>query len=82
MELVPGELLALLLVVSLSEIAADQGIVHVEAGRDLDVLPAPLQVAFADLRKAQTQPGLRVAGVQGVAFSKADFASAILTCVR
>ncbi len=49
------ELGALFLVVGLAEVAADEGVVGVEAGGDLDLPAARLQVALADLGQAQAQ---------------------------
>ena len=46
---------ALFLVVGLAEVAADEGVVGVEAGGDLDLPSARLEVALADLGQTQTQ---------------------------
>ena len=53
-----------LLEIGLAEIAAQQGIVGVEADRDLDLAPPGVQVAVADLGEAEAEAGHRVGRVQ------------------
>ncbi len=57
--------LSLLLIVGLAQIAADEGIVHVEARGDFDFLAAFLKVPLADLRKPETEPRKRIGRVEG-----------------
>ena len=47
---------ALLFIVGFAQIAADQGVVGVQAGGNLDVPAALVQMALPDLGQPQTQP--------------------------
>jgi hypothetical protein len=68
-----------LLVVSLAEVAAYEGIARVEAGGNLEVARLVVEPAVPDLREPQTEPWQRIGLVEHDAFSKACRASAVLT---
>ncbi len=83
LELGLGEPAALLLEVSLAEVAADQRVVGIEGSGYLDLLGAGVEIPFADLREAQAQPRQRIGGVpSAMARSKADLALSTSIRVR
>ncbi len=55
---------ALAFVVGLAEIAANQAVARVEAGRRLDVGDALVEVTFTDLRQTESEPRQRIALVE------------------
>ena len=62
--LLGGQLLAPLLEVGAAEVGAQQRVAGIEADGELDVAPAGLQVAVADLGEAEPEP--RQGGLSGI----------------
>ena len=61
---------AFLFIVGFAQIAADQGVVGVQAGGNLEVPAALIQIALADLGQPQTQPREGISLIQRNRFFK------------